>query len=102
MTYLFLFRVFLNTSIKNFNTISLKTFPINLESKPYVNLNKCIDRCFKRHRINISFDECQEMKIFQRRIRAFHKYGDAIHDFKYIYISVEKMEIHYVFIHPVD
>lgn len=60
MTYLFLFRVFLNTSIKNFNTISLKTFPINLESKPYVNLNKCIDRCFKRHRININFDECQK------------------------------------------
>lgn len=64
MTYLFLFRFFLNTSIKNLNTISSKTFPINLESKPYVNLNKCIDRCSKRHRININFDECREMKIF--------------------------------------
>lgn len=65
-----LFRVFFNTSIKNFNTISSKTFPINLESKPYVNLNKCIDRCSKRHRININFDECREMKILS--IKCVH------------------------------
>lgn len=39
---------------------------------------------------------------FKHQMRAFHKYVDAIPDFKYIYFSVEKMEIHYVFIHPVD
>lgn len=42
------------------------------------------------------------MSVRKCWICVFYKYGDVIYDFKYIYFSVEKMEIYYVFIYLVD